>query len=102
MIVLVDDDALIRMTWEMAAKKANLELKSYDSFNALMAEISQYTHETTFYFDSQLGENIRGEIEAQKLYDLGFEKLYLCSGLTFKPEDLPHYVLAALSKRPPF
>ena len=103
MIILIDDDKLIHMSWKLAAQKAEVELVTFFTVDEALEflEKSEVMPEA-IYIDSQLGHNIKGEIEASRLFDCGFTEIYLASGLKFKPEEIPPYIKGSITKRAPF
>lgn len=104
--VLIDDDPLIHITWEFAAKEKNLNTKSFfkpsDFFN-LMNEIDS---NTPIYIDSQLGfdevgQPIKGKAVAQEIFKNGFHEIYIATGRgadEFKSEP---YIKGIVGKEPP-
>lgn len=63
----------------------------------LLENLNQYPKNTRIYLDNnftmvdELGVDI-----AKKLHELGFTRLYLLSGDTFKPEEIPSYLTVIL------
>jgi len=102
MIVLIDNDELVIMSWRMSAKKANIELLAFASVDEFLKHNSEIPKETEIYIDSELDDDKRGEIEAHKIFNLGFENLFLASGKTFEASELPSYFKGRVSKRPQF
>jgi signal transduction histidine kinase len=78
--VLVDDDALVRRTWELAAARAGKRLRSFASVDALLGAAPGLDRALPVYVDSDLGGGVRGEQEALKLHALGFRELYVATG----------------------
>ena len=79
-IVLIDDDSLLRMAWEFAAKKSKKNFYAYSSPDNFKKDIAQFDKKSLIYIDSDLGNNIKGEVFALDLYHLGFTELYLATG----------------------
>ena len=101
-VILIDNDLLIRKSWELQAKKENVNLTTFSSIQDFLDNSDKFSHSVTIYIDSDLDDGILGEIEAEKIFNLGFKKLYLASGKSFTTKELPHYILSAESKRPPY
>lgn len=80
MTVLLDDDELVRMTWESVAKKRNCILLTYSSSEELFNSVHSFEKNVIFYIDSELGNNIKGENVALELYELGFNNIFMASG----------------------
>ena len=85
--VLLDDNALVHMTWRMAAKSKGLSLVGFRSPQELLAAVDRYSKDTAVYLDSELAEGVRGEDIAKVLHGKGFTNLYLATG--HAPEALP-------------
>ena len=52
------------------------------------------------YIDSNLGDNIKGEIESEKIFNLGFKNLYLATGYGKEFIQKPPWIIEVLSKGP--
>ena len=85
--VLLDDDALVQMTWRVAARSKGLSLVGFRSPQKFLAAVDRYSKDTAVYLDSELGEGVRGEDIAKDLHAKGFTNLYLATG--HAPEALP-------------
>lgn len=79
-LVLLDDDELIRLSWEHGAKNANKNIKTYGSSKDFMNDILLFSKDTPIYLDSELNEDKKGEDIALELSKLGFMNLNLCTG----------------------
>lgn len=100
---LIDDDPLIRMTWEMAAKDAGAELVTFDSYDSFIGSADEINKVTSVSIDVNLGVGVKGTDVALKLHNMGFTQLYLATG--YDPEniaDVPSCVLAVRGKDPVF
>jgi hypothetical protein len=78
--VLIDDSPLNRMSWELYAKRSGINLMTFATSDEMLNVVSQLDLATPLFFDSELAEGKRGEIEAKKFYDLGFHSIYLTTG----------------------
>jgi signal transduction histidine kinase len=78
--VLIDDDALVRLSWTTAAKRAGRTLTVYADAEACLREASALPKDTSVYIDSDLGAGRRGEEVARELHAAGFRELYLETG----------------------
>jgi len=86
--ILLDDDDLVRMTWEMSFEKHNKSLRTFSNSADFLNKINTISKQTPIYIDSELGEDIHGEDIAISLHDDGFENLYMASG--HDPEHFKH------------
>jgi signal transduction histidine kinase len=80
--VFIDDEEILRMSWENKARKLKIRLLSLNStkfFNQHLGNICKKT--TCIYIDSNLGnEDIKGEDFAAMLHLDGYEKIFISSG----------------------
>lgn len=81
--ILIDDDPLIRMTWEMKAKEKGVQLQTFASFDQV-ANLDDLAKQTIFYVDSEIGEQEKGEDIIRTLHTNGFKSLYMATG--FEPD----------------
>ncbi len=86
----------------MNAKEKGLTLYVYANLEDFMAEHHIFDKEVSIYIDSNLGKNVRGEVESVRIYELGFLNIYLTTG--YDDIDIKIYPLikAVVSKKPPF
>lgn len=78
--ILIDDDELVRLTWEFKAKKKNINFKAFKSYDEFKQLINAYSKDSHIYLDSELGNNIKGEVIAQELSTLGFINISMATG----------------------
>lgn len=100
-IILIDDDSLVRMTWEHVAKKNNKSILCLSTSNQLWEILEKLDYSCTFYIDLNLSENDNGELVSKKLFDKGFLNLYLATG--YEADQLKHitWVKGVVGKKPP-
>lgn len=89
-MVLIDDDKFVHSSWELGADKKQIDLFTYFTIDDFLKESEQFSKDTAIYIDSNLKDGIKGEIEAKRIYDLGFENLTLASGMDFP--QLPYWI----------
>jgi signal transduction histidine kinase len=87
--VYIDNDELMRISWERKAKKKNISLLVLSSTKELKHHLDKISKESTqFYIDSHLGEGeMRGEDFAKILHEEGYKHLSIASGY-----DAKHFV----------
>jgi signal transduction histidine kinase len=100
--ILIDDDKLVHITWKLAAKISGKTLVAFDSVQAFLKEAENYSFDTPIYIDSNLGGEIRGEVEAKNLYALGFQNLFLATGHAKDHFDGMPWIQEIVGKTPPF
>lgn len=101
-VVFIDDDPIMHLGWDMEARNHAIDLHCFSSVDAFLAVAGDFSHNTKFYIDSNLGENLKGEIESKKIYDLGFTELYLATGYSPKDIDRPDWIKGIRGKKPDF
>ncbi|HAT72124.1 MAG TPA: hypothetical protein DCS63_04840 [Elusimicrobia bacterium] len=100
-VVLVDDDALVRMNWKTAAKGKGIALQAFSSPDAFLAIEPPVAKDTPIYLDSDLGDGVKGEDIAQSLKEKGYSNICLETGhSTEKFSHIPW--LKVIGKEPPW
>ena len=102
MKVLIDDDKLIHMSWQMAARKADIELKTYFTVDEFLDSCECLSKQTEIFIDSNLADGKRGEIESEKIFNAGFEVLFLSTGYNSEDIQCPVWIKGVTGKRPNF
>jgi hypothetical protein len=82
MIILIDDDKFIRLSWTLMAKKLGINIHSFEDCASFINQSWLLNKDFEVFIDSNLARGEKGEIESKKIYDLGFHKIYLCTGYT--------------------
>lgn len=83
MIVLIDDDPLVRFNWEKQGALASIEVLSFSTFEDFLQLKDSIQTTTPIFIDSRLGE-FRGELLSKSLAEYGFRSVYLTTGLPKK------------------
>jgi anti-sigma regulatory factor (Ser/Thr protein kinase) len=98
--ILIDDDELVRMVWDSKAKEKGVEFKSYADPSE--ANFEGLNKEACIYIDSNLANGLKGEELAQKLFNEGFQNIYMATG--YNPEDFKHltFLKGVIGKSPPW
>jgi signal transduction histidine kinase len=101
-IVFIDDNESLRTAWSLAAAEANLEIHTFSSIKDFQPLQYSFHSSTTIYIDSELQDEIAGEVYARKLYDQGFKQIYLTTG--YPPEKFQHltWLKGVIGKYPNF
>ncbi len=90
-IVLLDDDDLLRLTWESKARTENIGITTFSHPDDLLKAISKLPENAVYYIDSCLSDEIKGEDIALQLSKLGISDIYLATGFEAdKFADLDH------------
>lgn len=101
-LILIDDDSVMRMTWSLAAEGANKEIHVFASPDEFNLKIDNFDRNIPIYVDSDLSGSLRGEEYAKFLYSKGFNYLHLTTG--YQKESFPSmpWIKSIIDKRPPF
>lgn len=98
---LIDDDELVRITWEARARKNGISLQTFNSHNKFLEVKNTILKDSLIFIDSELG-NIKGEEIALTLHEEGFTNISITSG--HPPENFKqlHFLRTIISKAAPF
>ncbi len=98
--VLLDDDPLVHLSWQMAARRAGRRLRTFQSSAQLFAALPTLSLEIPIYVDFNLLD-ATGDDTTKRLSHAGFQTLYMVTGEN--AEDLPKmpWLKAIMSKDPP-
>jgi signal transduction histidine kinase len=100
-VVLIDDDELVLMNWQISAKKKGIKLIKYKNSKDFYKDIDKIDKETPIYIDSELEEGQKGEDIAKDLREKGFKKIILETGhQSERFKDISW--LKIVGKEPPF
>jgi signal transduction histidine kinase len=99
-IILIDDDRLVHLNWKTYCKRSGLEFSGFMSINDFMAASASFDKASRIYIDSNLGDGIKGEIESEKIFALGFLNLYLATGYEKDSISKPKWIKEIYSKSP--
>ena len=102
--VLIDDDKIVRIGWETQAKKKGIKLSTFQSVSDFLGSSSLIPIETIIYVDSNLGGGIKGEIESEKIFKMGYKDIFLATGYSNSDLHLEAtpWIKGSSSKRSPF
>jgi len=100
--VLIDDDELVRMDWEINAKNKGISLKTFSNSREFLESIHTINKKAKVYIDSDLGEKHKGEEIAKEINKMGIENIYLTTGFDKeKFGDVP-WVKDIIGKKAPW
>jgi signal transduction histidine kinase len=101
-IVHIDDDMLIRISWEQQAKKCGVTIHSFDNFENTKGHFKKLSKDVSFYVDQDLGEGHQSGVDSLlELYEQGFRNLFLTTG--YEKEEFEEFAqkITVLDKRFP-
>ena len=100
--VLIDDDPLVHMAWNMAAKRAGKRVAFFKAPREFLGRQAYVSADVPLYVDAQLGELVQGEEFARELLESGFTNVILATGRD--PATFAHlpWITQVVGKEPPF
>ncbi len=99
-IILIDDDKFIHVNWSMYCQRNNLKFIGFKSVSAFLSSCSTIDRDSKIFIDSNLGNGVKGEFEAEKLFQKGFVNLYLATGYEKDSFLKPRWIKDIFSKNP--
>ncbi len=102
LVVLVDDDELIRNLWIDKASSQNIKLKTFPTIDAFNTAAEEFEKDCTIYLDVGLSGGDDGVALARSLNEKGFSNLWLCTGYDSDSFIEESYLKGVISKAPPF
>lgn len=99
--ILIDNDELVRITWEARAKKAGKNLTTCSNSRELFNSLNNYSSDSYFYIDAEL-DNEKGEEVASLLYEKGYKNLIITTGHSSDRFSHIKYISKVIGKNPPF
>ncbi|MEC7275687.1 MAG: HAMP domain-containing sensor histidine kinase [Bdellovibrionota bacterium] len=105
-IIHIDDDNLVRFTWNKKCKDKGLRyhgFSSYDSFKDQFNKNQDFvSKDIHIYVDYELEQDRENGLEVLKqLKEAGFENLFLSTGHEAREFERPDYILAIIGKEFP-
>jgi len=100
--ILIDDDTMIHLSWEMVAKMEKKVLKAYPSAGAFLKEADQFDKTTPIYIDSDLGNGSKGEEVSKEISEMGFTNIYLATGYRSTDFGPLPWLKGIVGKAPPW
>lgn len=100
-LILIDDDELIRQTWELMSARAQIKLFCFSSVKSFKESAQDLDRQTPVYLDMDFPDGVSGIQRAPEVYDLGFHNITICTG--HDPQDIPQseYIQGVTSKHFP-
>ncbi len=100
-VILIDDDELVRATWESKAKKKGVSFHSFEGIQSFKNSLSKFNYNSEIYIDSELGES-KGEDFASELHALGFQNISITSGHPTEKFEKFTFLKSIITKKSPF
>lgn len=99
---LIDDDALMRMTWNVTASRLGKKLRVFATAAEFFKAAGEIDCATPVYVDAELGDGVKGDVESLRIRELGFGEIYLVTG--HEPEKFAgsRHLRGVIGKEPPW
>ncbi len=97
-VVLIDDERLVHIDWFNYFQELEIDFKSYYKVEDFISDSANIPKDALIYIDSNLGNGIRGEIEAEKIFKLDFGYLHITTGYDPKSIIKPPYIKSIVGK----
>lgn len=99
-VVLIDDDRLVHINWSLYCKKNGIPFQSFFAIEEFIAASQNIRKDSFLYIDSNLSDGVKGEVESERIYNLGFKNLNLATGMSLEFISKPHWINGVYSKSP--
>ncbi len=101
-LIFIDDDKALTEAWKMRASFINKKIATFNRSGDFKKVMDRYNKDIPIYIDSDLREEIPGEIFAKFLYEQGFHNLYLATG--YEKDNFGHlpWIKEVVNKEAPF
>ncbi|MFA6023570.1 MAG: sensor histidine kinase [Candidatus Pacearchaeota archaeon] len=99
-VVLIDDDKLVHINWSHYCNKKGITFSGFKSIDDFILVSKTIDKSSNIYIDSNLGEGIKGEIESEKIFNIGFLNLFLSTGYDKNSIVKPQWLKEIYSKNP--
>lgn len=99
-IILIDDDKLCHWRWEDFCKEKGVLLHTYFSIDEFIKSKEKIKKDDFIFLDSDLGNGVKGEIDGEVIYHLGFSNLYISTNYPEGKISKPLWIKSILSKNP--
>lgn len=101
-IILIDDDEVTRLTWQLASDIKGVPLRTFHDPREFEQVIGTISKESKIYIDSMLADGLRGEDFAKTLFDRGYHNLYLATGHSKSHFPPMSWIREVVDKSPQF
>jgi signal transduction histidine kinase len=98
--ILIDDDSLTHMTWELDAKEKCINFKAFLTPEEFFSQKDQFDLLSPICIDSNLGHGINGVDIAKRLYEMGFKNIHLCTGYDQSEFQNMYWIKSIRGKEP--
>lgn len=94
-LVLIDNDELIRLSWQLQARDLKMKVAVFDSLESFLK--GQVALETPVYIDYHLDRGVKGTEVASELNSMGYTNLFITTGDS-RIKKAPPYIKSIFGK----
>lgn len=88
------------MNWTYYCKKYGIQFVGFKTVENFILASSAFDKDSKIVIDSDLGDGILGEVESEKIFNLGFENLFMATGHCVDSFLKPSWIKKVYSKGP--
>src|SRR5262245_50254231 len=101
--VLIDDEEVLRCTWQVAAQQAGVRLLALDGAEAFWQHAPKLARTIPIYVDHHLKGKLTGEYLSKQMAAAGFTEIYLHTGSALSAHRLASrpWIKGVVKKEPP-
>jgi hypothetical protein len=96
--VLIDNDPLVAMMWALGAKEKNKSVLCFEGESEFDQAMDEIDKTSPIYVDVDLGNGIKGQDVAGRLYNKGFRNISLATGFEASSVTKPEFISAIIGK----
>jgi len=100
--ILIDDDELVHVYWKNEAQIMGKKVASYKHPQEFLSIAHHYHKSIPIYVDSNLSDGIKGEDVSKEIRALGFENVYIATGLDASEFPPMSWIKGIVGKNPPW
>lgn len=100
--VLIDDDDLVRRSWENSARKKEVRFRAFSHPLDFFQLAGSLDLNTNIYVDASLGEGIQGDAVSEQISKMGFTQIYLATSFNADYFSSLPFLKGIQGKRPPW
>jgi len=105
--ILIDDDELVHLSWRYAAKRVGRTLVGFKDADSFFSASGQLDRCVPLYIDSCLGKgtdgrDVLGQEIARRVSEMGFQEIYLATGLAPESLGAMPWIKGVRGKDPPW
>jgi hypothetical protein len=90
------------MSWQHVARQEGRKGAHFEDASAFLGEAEKWDRSVVIYIDSHLREGVRGEDIAKRISELGFKRVWMCTGRAAEEFRSQSFLSGVIGKHPPW